>query len=486
MQRFKQVTKGAMLLATAGVLGFSAPAMAGGFASARLGGLHANPVSISPTSVYWNPGAIGKLEGTRLYLDAMGALRHATYTRINAEDPRNNGEGTLGPNGSNFIVSPGAAFTTDFGGKNVVLGAGFYVPYGGQTVWGKTDIDADTPEYVADGPQRWFAIDGSIRQLTGTLGAAVRTDDKTLSAGLMLNLNIFQINTLRARVSNGSDDISNEGRSHMEASGIDVSIGVGAHWNTKNDRFALGLSFQSGSDQTLKGTLVNQFGPFKSDPNNIYLSQAMPHIARLGLAYRFINEDGDEPEVKGELRLTGEIQTWNRFKSQCIATEAAVDADGMPAICDIASDGTARQNVPVLGSDGRPTGDYNFHNGLVQNLVRDWRLSYGLKVSGSYYLNPRIELGAGLGYDANAIPSETLDPALFDMDKISIDLGGNFEVAKWLAIMVQVTDVIYMTRDTSSATGLDKQPLAQNRQPSGTGQYTQNIFITNLGLHFKF
>lgn len=483
MQRFVVPRTWVASLAAVGVMAMSASAMASGFSSARLGGLHGNAVSISPTSIYWNPGAIGKIEGTQLYLDGMVAMRHASYERVDATDPLNNGKNSLGKNGMNLILSPAVALATDFGGSNVVLGAGFYAPFGGQAVWGRSDtVAADAPNaYVNDGAQRWFAIDGVIRQLTGTLGAAVRTHDRTFSAGLMLNLNVFQIDTIRARTADGSDSVSAEGRSRLEASGIDMSIGLGAHWNSLDQRFAVGASWQSApnlsGEQKLTGTLTNQFGAGPRSAINVAVRQAMPHTIRAGFAYRFVepaaNED-EAPRIRGELRLGAEVTTWNKFQSQCIVSEDSMDGRHLRDICRLDDNGIAETDAAI-----------------AQNLVRNWNLGYGVKLSGSYYLNDRIELGAGVGFDSNAIPDATLDPALMDMNKIAIDLGGNFQVAKFLAIMVQFTEVIYLSRDTTGAAGsFDTMGAAdgtrQNVQPSSTGRYSQNIFITNLGLNFMF
>src|SRR5699024_6083702 len=102
-----------------------------------------------------------------------------------------------------------------------------YVPFGGQSVWGKVDVPEGSPGFVQDGPQRWYNIDGAIQQMTGTLGAAVRTNDKTFSAGMMLNLNLFKIDTLRARNPDGTSDVFHdsgaikEGRSRMDVSSVD-------------------------------------------------------------------------------------------------------------------------------------------------------------------------------------------------------------------------------------------------------------------------
>lgn len=491
MHRFVVARNFVASLAAMGVVAMSANAMASGFSSARLGGLHGNPLSFSPTSIYWNPGAMGMVEGTQIYLDLTTALRTASYTRSETgmTDPDsvavNTGRNTLGiKNNFNLVNSPAVALTTDFGGSNVVLGLGFYVPFGGQAVWGKTDTPAGY-EVGADGPQRWYTIDGVIRQLTGSAGIAARTNDGRFSVGMTLNLNVFQLDTIRARNSDGSDTVVEdghiiEGRSRLDVSSVDMGIGLGAIWQSRNDRVVLGGSWQSAPNisgrQTLTGNLTNQFGPGEPSTSKVAVLQQMPQTFRLGAGLRFIdNTDEENPVIRGELRLSGELTTWNNMKSQCIINEAGLDDRHITDICRYAENGMTYQD-PMI----------------IQNLVRDWNMGWGVKLGGSYYLNPRIELGGAVGFDANAIPDHTLDPALMDMNKIAIDLGGSFQLAKWLALNLQFSDVIYLSRDTrGNPTLTDMRPESepgnsQNVQPTSAGKYTQNIFITNVGLNFKF
>lgn len=491
MQRFVVARNLVASLAAMGVVALSANAMASGFSSARLGGIHGNPVSFSPTSIYWNPGAMGMVEGTQIYLDLTTAIRSASYSRSETgmTDPDsiavNTGRNNLGlKNNFNLINSPALAMTTDFGGSNVVMGLGFYVPFGGQAVWGQTETPAGY-EVGADGPQRWYTIDGVIRQLTGSAGLAARTNDGRFSVGLTLNLNVFQLDTIRARNSDGSDTVVEggevvEGRSRLDVSSTDMSIGLGTIWQTKDDRLVLGASWQSAPNlsgrQTLTGTLTNQFGPGAPASSDVAVLQGMPHTFRLGAGLRFMdNSDPENPVKRGELRLSGELTTWNNMKSQCITNAAGLDDRHITDICRYAENGMTYQD-PMI----------------IQNLVRDWKMGWGVRLGGSYYVNPRVELAAALGFDANAIPDQTLDPALMDMNKMAIDLGGSFQLASFLALNLQFTDVIYFSRDTSgNATLTDRIPEGepgnfQNVQPTSAGKYTQNIFITNVGLNFKF
>src|SRR5699024_1893232 len=129
---------------------------------------------------------------------------------------------------------------------------------------------------------------------------------------------------------------------------------------------------------------INQFGPGERSTAQIAVRQTMPHAARLGLAYRFVEdpvEEGDDPTIKGEIRLGAEMTTWNQFQSQCIADGKSADDGSLYDVCKTDKNGVVEEN-----------------DRLIQNLVRDWKIGYGVKLSGSYYLNDRIELGAGVGY----------------------------------------------------------------------------------------
>lgn len=485
MQRFFSRRNLTTSLLAAGLMVTSSTALASGFAAARLGGIHGNPVSVSPASIYWNPGAMAFIDGNELMLDATFAYRTATYEKFEGdvgqnanlnptEIEANTGEGSV----ANLITSPALAFVSDLGGTMVRIGAGFYAPYGGQAVWDNQDAP-DAYPVARDGAQRWFTIDGTIRQLTGSLGAAVQSNDGRLGIGLTLNLNIFQIDTIRARTAAGTDEIETgdgivEGRSQLVADSIDLGLGLGVLYQIIPDRLIIGASWQSASNitgrQDLEGTLTNQFGGGATTETNVLVHQRMPQTFRLGLAYRFLDsavEEGAEPVTRAELRLTGEMLTWNNFDSQCIVPESALNGRSARDVCGVDSDG-------VSASDE-----------ITQNLVRDWNLGWGIKISGSYFVNPNIELAAGLGYDSNAIPDSTLDPALMDMGKVALDLGGRFTITDWLAIGAQFSNVFYTERDNRGNPSLTQFP-GSNRQPSGAAVYNQNIFLTNVNAHFLF
>jgi long-chain fatty acid transport protein len=503
--KFSFSSTASVALVVAGLLLVPAISYSGGYSVARFGGGHGNPVSVSPASIYYNPGAMALNRDTQIYADYTLAWRRATYDREIGEpgdwsvpDPNaidqevheqtNAGEGTL----SNLIGSPMIGITTDFGGSNIVLGAGFYVAFGGQAVWDEQDLSepaASEAPFAADGPQRWFTIDGTIRILTASLALGTRTDDGRFGVGIAANLNITEVDTIRARNGNGSDEVIGtsagdirEGRSQVVADGIDPSIGVGFSWEAIKDKFVIAASWQSApnisGNQELEGTLTNYLAGGNAGgraDTPIYFVQQVPQTFRWGFAYRFLKDDTVEnPEPKAELRLTGDFVTWNDFDHQCLVNRSETSGVG--------DDPLAARELCDFNEDGSPAGGLDSR--ITQNIVRRWNLGWGIKLGGSYYFNDDIELNSSLSYDANVVPDETLDPVLMDMPKITLDVGAVFGVTDWLDISVLVANVFYFERENTDSGLYDfENPSVQ---PDANGTYNQNVLLGQLGVNFKF
>ena len=72
----------------------------------------------------------------------------------------------------------------------------------------------------------------------------------------------------------------------------------------------------------------------------------------------------------------------------------------------------------------------------------------GYRLSGSYWFSSAVEVMLGAGYDENAVPDSTLEPALIDMDKVTASLGARFKMLDdSLALAATFTQVVYFTRD---------------------------------------
>ncbi|QED26621.1 hypothetical protein FRD01_05045 [Microvenator marinus] len=471
------VTLGATIALT------SSAAFAGGFASARFGGERGNPTETNPSTLYYNPAGIGMSEGTQLMIDVSTAFRTASYDRpVSAiddqtpfpDDPEknaralaaNSGQGTL----NNIIASPMFGISSDLGLDTPLrLGFAFYVPFGGQAAWDEQSASDEFPG-ASDGSQRWYAIDGSIRTMALTGGVAYHIEPARLSLGLTGNVYLSSIETLRARNTDGSDDLEaggnlKEGRSLVKGESTDFGLGAGVLWEVWRRKAWLGASYQSmpnfNGDIEYEGTLQNYLGPAPGNEADIKLTSSLPDVFRLGIRVR--------PKARYEFRLFGDYTRWSVFENQCLVNSTIEDA---AAACAVNDDGS-------FASTDADTGR------VIQNLPRNYTDSFGVRAGFSYWFSADLEMLLGGGYDSNAVPDETIDASLMDMDKFTASLGVDYRFTKWFSGALTATNVFYLERDTSGSDGNNDLRLP-SRQPGNQGVYNQNIFLINTNLNFSF
>lgn len=458
-------------------------AEASGIAVARFGGTHGNASEQNAYSLYYNPAGLAGVNSYQLSLDVAWAYRSATYDRPESaiDNPErydaegiaaNSGEGRV----SNIVYSPMIGFATDFRSDVPIgIGVGFFAPFGGQSVWDETSAPDAYPG-ASDGSNRWYVIEGTIRTLALAIGAGYEIESIGLSIGLAGNYYINEINTIRARTVTGVDSLDLEGRSWVDVSGSAFGLGAGVLWEAVEDEVFVGLSYQSAPNfdgkLALEGELTNVFPPNDGEPNDITMTHQLPDIIRYGVRWRQHREgttDDGELIPHYELRFSGDITRWSRLENQCFMDNQFLGDEDPYEFCRVDGDG-------ALVNEG---------NSVVQNLRRDWQNAFGFRVAGSYWLSERVELQLDAGYDSNAIPDSTLEPALMDFDKVAIGIGGRFQVADFLHIALTATDVIYFERDTSDVETQEASAPA-SRQPSSAGVYNQNIFVLNTALEFAF
>lgn len=462
------------LAACIALLLVAAPVHAGGFATARFGGEHGHPTTDSPTAIYYNPAGLALGQGTRLFIESLLVYRSASYDRPpeaidNITDTgqgtpteaigANAGEATLG----NFLASPFLGAVTDFGVPNLGVGLAFFVPFGGQASWDRNEDWEGSEQYpgAVDGVQRWSTIEGEIRELFLSASAAYRLPEPRLSFGLAVNVIREEVNTVRARLPTGTDDLVGpdgrivEGRSLVDTSNTTLSLGAGVIWEPL-DQLWLGLSYQSQPGfgaSTQQGTLTNKFGQVPVDSSEIDLRQDLPDIVRLGGRYR--------PTPRSEIRLSGDYTRWSVMDDQCLT-----DALNPNAEC-------------ALDEDGGLTAE---SEGVIVNINRDWQDTFGVRGGGSYWPTPELEIAGGIAYDSNAVPDDTLDAALMDMNKLIGVLGARYQLGQVL-LNLSYTHVYYFTRTVEPR---DMPPPAPSRVPDGAGTYSQTIGLLNVGALVSF
>jgi long-chain fatty acid transport protein len=435
-------------------------AQASGFATARFGSEHGHPTTTNATAIYYNPAGIAESRGTHLYVDGLFAIRRATFEHPRAETDADERAGAEGANTGkasllNFAAAPMAGVTTRI--SDFALGLGAYVPFGGATSWDQNDDFDDHPTYPGpvDGVQRWHSINGEIRSMYVTLAAAYQLGASGLSLGVAGNLIHSNIDTIRARTVLGTNNLDSEGRSQLDAAGWQASFALGAMYQAIRDTLWIGASYQArpnvSGGMRLKGTLRNYFAgsPTQAD---IDIEQDLPDIYRLGVRYR--------PREDLELRLFGDLTRWSSLERHCIVQRGGE--------CELNADGSAPETSDV-----------------IQNLPRDWNDTFGVRAGASYWFVPHIEGFAGLGFDSNAVPDETLEPTFMDANKLSVAAGARLELASNVHLAASYLHVLYLPRDNTNASTLaEVEP--PSRSPDAGGEYRQWLGAVNVNVDVAF
>jgi long-chain fatty acid transport protein len=466
---------------------WSGEAIASGFGSARFGGEHGHPTTDNPTAIYYNPAGIALAKGTHVFVDATMALRWASYNRpadavnsqmsLDAAPGANNGKATL----FNGIVAPFLGVTSDFGTKFMSVGAALYFPFGGSAVWDKNPAYARSDRFpgAVDGTQRWYSIDGTIRSMYITTAVAFNIRKIGLTLGVSSSAIRSEVVTIRARNSDGTDDLLDpngnlkEGRSYADVKGWQGGFAIGATYNLlKKDKLWLGASYTSQPNvvggMTLDGNLYNTLALAEPSVTPVELTQTLPEIIRFGARWR--------PIDKVELRLFGDFTRWSVFENQCLLDKSVEGRS-----CEFDGVDTALDDPESFGADGPDDGVV----GVTQHLPRYWKNGGGVRVGASYWFLPQLEVYAGAGFDSNAVPVETLDPALMDMTKMTTSVGARWQIIKNLALSLTSTEVFFFTVDTKGKNALNKFQ-SPTRQPDANGEYKQFFQLFNLYAHVSF
>jgi long-chain fatty acid transport protein len=460
---------------------------AGGFAASRFGGEHGHPATDHPTALYFNPAGLAVRGGSRVYAEGLFVYRSATYDRpaeaidtvrpdaaVAPGTPQSGIEANAGrAELSNYLAAPFVSVVSDLGIANFAVGAGVYAPFGGSGVWDTNDTFAGSEIYpgAVDGVQRWANIEGTQRVVYGTVGLAYRLPGPRLSFGVGFNAVKSEVETLRARTIAGTDDVVArgtvvEGRSLLDVSGLTGSVGAGVLWQPTAPLY-VGFSYQSqpGFGETgLTGTLDNKFGATPAAQTEVELRQSIPDVFRLGARYLASSQL--------ELRLSGDYTRWSVFDRQCLLN--LDEADRRCALTD-----TGAVDVEAGGA------------GVVVNLPRNYKDTFGVRAGGSYWFRPGLELAAGAGFDSNAVPDETIDAALFDMNKLIGTLGIRYAVLPETLILAgNVTYVAYFDRSVEprprDAEGRAIASEPPSRTPDGAGDYSQRLGLLTIGLEYLF
>lgn len=444
-------------------------AHAGGFSSARMGGERGHAASDHLASIYYNPAGLALGHGTRGQLEGLFAYRTVDYERDPAAiDDTTNGtpdaSGVAANSGkaslANTLISPFLALATDAGVEGFGIGVAVYAPFGGQAKWDQNAAFEGNTTYpgAVDGPQRWAVIEAEQRSLYYTLAAGYRITDQ-IAVGAGLNVVQSSVSLVRARNLDGSDDLvgggaPKEGRSLIEADGITFGASLGVIFKpTPCSRVGVSYQSQPGfGEMSLDGTLTNKFGTGAVDELDIEVRQSLPDVFRIGGEWRAFE--------KASLHAAVDYQRWSKYKNTCIMTK------GTTGKCEVDPDGST--------IDGSTTQ-------ILVNVLRNWKDTVTARVGGRYFVSEVLEVNGGLSYDSSAVPDETMEPSLFDLNKVIGQLGVSYTTGK-IDLTLTVGRVQYLSKTTDPRT---VDPVSPSRNPDMAGTYEASVSYGILGVGMR-
>jgi long-subunit fatty acid transport protein len=448
-------------------LALSASASASGFLNPRIADPHGHPALSNPYAVYFNPAALGGIEGTQIVLDGTFAYRTVDVDRAAsalspsgiqpANDPLYRASNTGSSHAGNVATIPFFGASSDFGRKDFFAGVGAYVPFGGAVKFDQQDQyrGNGNARGAVDGSQRWAVISATQRSLYVTGVVGMRVPDVGLSFAVGGSLVLSEILHNQARNLDGRDDIGTEGRALLDLKSTDAAFSAGVYWEILPKKaLRLGLSYSARpgvGEMRMHGTLKQRYT--QEAVKDVDFLQTYPDVIRMGLAARPWGE-------KVELRLDAEYATWSVFDKQCIVERGAE--------CTLKPNGEATI-VPER---------------IVLAIRRQWRDASAVRAGLGYYVDDKTELYGGFGYDTSAVPKSTLEATYPDAFKVMGSIGARRQITQGFALGASYTYVYYLPVTTPHQTQSDL--LGVSRVPNEDGTYKSAVMFANLNATFSF
>ncbi len=441
-----------------GGLAWTGSALAGGFATARFGGEHGNPITSNPTAVYYNPAGLAEGEGIHLFLDGNIALRAASYAHsAAATDDVTVPKANTGRRPCSTWL-PRRCSARRPGSATWRWAPASMCPSAAPRPGTRTRAFEGNRELAGpvDGVQRWHSIESSLQAMFFTLAAAYKIPSLRLSLGVSGNLIRTQVNTVRARNASGDNLLATEGRSLLEVSGFHASFGVGALVEAVPKQLWIGASYQSRPNVTGESRSRARSPTASAACRAPRATWSCTRACRTSCgsapasSRRSASRCGSSATGRGGARWKTSASPRSARRARSTATASP---ERGPAWCRTSpAAGTTRSACAWAGATGR-----------------------GLRSSSS----------AASGTTPTQFLTRPWIHRRVDFHDVSFSLGGRFHVAKQLHLAASYTQLFYVDRDTtgdSITAGLHPN----SRAPDSGGHYTQKIGVLNLNVDVAF
>ena len=319
----------------------------------------------NPSTIYYNPANISRLEGVQLDLGATAIMPRWQWSPVYGSEP---GEKTKSETG--MVPPPSFSATYNIGNPgqgDMAVGLGVYVPFGSTFAW----------------PEDW-AGRGDIQkialQVIEVAPAIAWRPAKELSIGATFRYMPSQVYLKQAIVlPEGEGDIELAGG----GTGYGASVGIGIY---PNDRTSLALTWRSGTTIALKGdsdiTLPAPFDASAVD-RDVTADLPLPYELRFGIAYEAIPQ---------KLMLSADVnyQMWEVYKSL---------------------------DITFTNPDGSKE---------LVSKARDSHDTVSLHLGAEYMVSDVLALRAGYVFDQMSLPEATVNAAPPDSNKHVATVGASY------------------------------------------------------------
>ncbi len=416
-----------------------------------------------PSTIFYNPAGLSRLDGTQIQAGATVVIPHSTFTDTGST--RFTGAPTGGTAASGYApdsVTAPSLYASKKLNEQWAVGMGLFVPYGakinyGDTWTGRYALTNIKLESVTLNPSVSFKLNEhhafgfgiDAEHMNADLGQGVDMPGSiaALSSGPGAAQGAVLIHQIVALGGNPAVlGAAKDG--HGSFNGKDWGYGFNlGYMFTLDQNTRFGLAYRSSVSHQLKGDAVWDFSSVTTDPIvNKILAVASNHGNSAAL-------------VSLRTPETVSANVFHQFDSQ------------WAGMADVTWSRHNRLGDLHIQFPGTNEGD---------DVIRQqWKNTVRVSVGGNYAYNDSLTLRAGVSYDQSPVKNaELTDPALPDSDRYQYSFGANFKLNAHSSI-----DLAYSFLDFKDA----RTDYTNNCNPlltscTGNGETTRGVYQTHMQL----
>jgi len=381
------------------------------------------------SAVYYNPAALGEVNGNTF-------LATGTYVGL-YNSAENSGRNAVNKHDDNFLGSLFANYHIP--GSDFTLGMGTYSPFGLATTYDRefTRFAAERTElktlYVTPAiswdPSTFFSVGAGVSYVHAS---------GLFSRGLCLD-----------PLTGCTVPIGLEGRLRITDTANAFAYNLGLLAKARNN-LKIGFSYRSRVDLRFDEADVKLGGSFSTANTKADIRPIpLPPVINTGLFWEINPAWGAE--------LFYEYTRWSEFKN------FAAIFSPPPTFVPLA--------VPLTGF----------------SLPQRWKNTNTVRVGSYYKINENWESRAGIAIEESAIPNGTLNPAIPDADKLTLNAGMGYTWNKF-SMDFGYMAVFYKTRTVTNTEleGLPATAPLKFAGASGKDKYSTFANFVNVSLGYRF